>query len=373
MLISGIALGPSSAWSRRPHRQPRLYPAPPHRLLFAAVSIRRDRDPPQCRLPAGRTAAASAPGEPPSGSSCWPSGRTAPPGHQPRLHRHPRQRRRHRRQRRLHADLGAGPRSGRLEATDLHARSITSCRLRSMPNSSPTSARSANHPDPPADHPERRVDRRCLPDPRPGVLPVRRVVRVPPALEEEVVRRQARLDAETPDGRRGPVKTGTRPPRDYIRLTGRASAADRDRPRRSQPGRHLLSRPSISAPLRHPATRSRSRGHRPRRSSGSAALCPARPQRLVLGALGGPAHLAVRRPAEPDRDRRVVDRDRVDVRDGLVFFAAMLPNLLLSPIAGTFVDRWDHKEVMVVSDILRASIMLVIPMPRSPTSSSSTR
>ena len=47
---------------------------------------------------------------------------------------------------------------------------------------------------------------------------------------------------------------------------------------------------------------------------------------------------------------------------GLVFFAAMLPNLLLSPIAGTFVDRWDHKEVMVVSDILRAAIMLVIPI-----------
>ena len=47
---------------------------------------------------------------------------------------------------------------------------------------------------------------------------------------------------------------------------------------------------------------------------------------------------------------------------GLVFFAATLPNLLLSPIAGTFVDRWDHKEVLVVSDILRAAIVLVIPL-----------
>jgi DHA3 family macrolide efflux protein-like MFS transporter len=47
---------------------------------------------------------------------------------------------------------------------------------------------------------------------------------------------------------------------------------------------------------------------------------------------------------------------------GLVFFAALLPNLLLSPIAGTFVDRWDHKEVLVVSDVLRAAIMLVIPI-----------
>ena len=47
---------------------------------------------------------------------------------------------------------------------------------------------------------------------------------------------------------------------------------------------------------------------------------------------------------------------------GLVFFAATLPNLLLSPIAGTFVDRWDHKEVMVTSDILRAAIVLVLPI-----------
>jgi DHA3 family macrolide efflux protein-like MFS transporter len=47
---------------------------------------------------------------------------------------------------------------------------------------------------------------------------------------------------------------------------------------------------------------------------------------------------------------------------GLVFFAATLPNLLLSPIAGTYVDRWDRKEVMVVSDILRAALVLVLPL-----------
>lgn len=47
---------------------------------------------------------------------------------------------------------------------------------------------------------------------------------------------------------------------------------------------------------------------------------------------------------------------------GLVFFAASLPNLLLSPIAGTFVDRWDHKEVLIVSDILRAAIVLLLPL-----------
>ena len=47
---------------------------------------------------------------------------------------------------------------------------------------------------------------------------------------------------------------------------------------------------------------------------------------------------------------------------GLVFFAATLPNLLLGPIAGTFVDRWDRKEVMVVSDLLRAALVLVLPL-----------
>lgn len=47
---------------------------------------------------------------------------------------------------------------------------------------------------------------------------------------------------------------------------------------------------------------------------------------------------------------------------GLVFVAATLPNLLLSPIAGTFVDRWNHKETLIVSDILRAAIVLLLPL-----------
>ena len=47
---------------------------------------------------------------------------------------------------------------------------------------------------------------------------------------------------------------------------------------------------------------------------------------------------------------------------GMVFVAATLPNLLLSPIAGTFVDRWDHKQTLIVSDILRAAIVLLLPM-----------
>ena len=40
----------------------------------------------------------------------------------------------------------------------------------------------------------------------------------------------------------------------------------------------------------------------------------------------------------------------------------MVPNLILAPIAGAYVDRWDHKQVLVVSDILRAAAVLLIPV-----------
>ena len=46
----------------------------------------------------------------------------------------------------------------------------------------------------------------------------------------------------------------------------------------------------------------------------------------------------------------------------LVFVAATLPNLLISPIAGTFVDRWEHREVLIVSDLLRAATVLLVPI-----------
>jgi MFS transporter, DHA3 family, macrolide efflux protein len=47
---------------------------------------------------------------------------------------------------------------------------------------------------------------------------------------------------------------------------------------------------------------------------------------------------------------------------GFVFLAAALPNLLLGPISGTLVDRWDQKQVMVVSDLLRAAVVLLVPI-----------
>src|SRR4029079_7704573 len=46
---------------------------------------------------------------------------------------------------------------------------------------------------------------------------------------------------------------------------------------------------------------------------------------------------------------------------GLVFLAATLPNILLGPIAGTFVDRWEHKRVMIGSDLIRAALVIAIP------------
>jgi DHA3 family macrolide efflux protein-like MFS transporter len=49
------------------------------------------------------------------------------------------------------------------------------------------------------------------------------------------------------------------------------------------------------------------------------------------------------------------------MQTGLVFLAATLPNLLLGPIAGTFVDRWDQKRVMIATDLLRAGLVLTVP------------
>jgi MFS family permease len=49
------------------------------------------------------------------------------------------------------------------------------------------------------------------------------------------------------------------------------------------------------------------------------------------------------------------------LQTGLVFLAATLPNLFLGPIAGTFVDRWDQRRVMITSDLVRGALVLMIP------------
>ena len=46
----------------------------------------------------------------------------------------------------------------------------------------------------------------------------------------------------------------------------------------------------------------------------------------------------------------------------LTFLVGTIPNLIFSPVAGAFVDRWDKKQVLVVSDILRAALVLLVPV-----------
>jgi len=46
---------------------------------------------------------------------------------------------------------------------------------------------------------------------------------------------------------------------------------------------------------------------------------------------------------------------------GLMFMATSIPTLLVGLIAGVFVDRYDRRRIMVVSDLLRAAIVVSIP------------
>jgi MFS family permease len=47
---------------------------------------------------------------------------------------------------------------------------------------------------------------------------------------------------------------------------------------------------------------------------------------------------------------------------GLVFAAMTLPSVIVGPVAGALVDRWDRKQVMVASDLIRAVIVCLIPV-----------
>lgn len=47
---------------------------------------------------------------------------------------------------------------------------------------------------------------------------------------------------------------------------------------------------------------------------------------------------------------------------GLAFASATVPLVLVGPVAGTLVDRWNHKETMVVSDLVRAALTVAIPL-----------
>ena len=45
---------------------------------------------------------------------------------------------------------------------------------------------------------------------------------------------------------------------------------------------------------------------------------------------------------------------------GAMFMASTLPRLLLGSVAGVFVDRWDRKKTMIVSDVLRGALLLLL-------------
>jgi DHA3 family macrolide efflux protein-like MFS transporter len=51
---------------------------------------------------------------------------------------------------------------------------------------------------------------------------------------------------------------------------------------------------------------------------------------------------------------------------GMSVISSSLPLLLLGPIAGVFVDRWDRKRTMIAADILRALLVLICLAVRTP-------
>ena len=46
---------------------------------------------------------------------------------------------------------------------------------------------------------------------------------------------------------------------------------------------------------------------------------------------------------------------------GLTFAATAVPNVLLGPLAGALVDRWDRRRTMIVSDLVRGGLVLLVP------------
>ncbi|MDP9467362.1 MAG: MFS transporter, partial [Chloroflexota bacterium] len=47
---------------------------------------------------------------------------------------------------------------------------------------------------------------------------------------------------------------------------------------------------------------------------------------------------------------------------GIVFAATAVPNVFLGPLAGALVDRWDRRRTMIACDLVRAGLVLVVPL-----------
>jgi MFS family permease len=50
---------------------------------------------------------------------------------------------------------------------------------------------------------------------------------------------------------------------------------------------------------------------------------------------------------------------------GLSFMSTALPGLLLGPVAGVFIDRWDRRKVMIAADVIRGLLVLIMLSIRS--------
>lgn len=50
---------------------------------------------------------------------------------------------------------------------------------------------------------------------------------------------------------------------------------------------------------------------------------------------------------------------------GKVLTIAALPSLLLGPMAGVLVDRWNRKKVMIIADVIRGAAVCLIPLTHS--------
>jgi MFS family permease len=47
---------------------------------------------------------------------------------------------------------------------------------------------------------------------------------------------------------------------------------------------------------------------------------------------------------------------------GITFAATVVPNVLLGPMAGALVDRWDRRRTMIICDWVRAGLVLLVPV-----------
>lgn len=47
---------------------------------------------------------------------------------------------------------------------------------------------------------------------------------------------------------------------------------------------------------------------------------------------------------------------------GITFAATAVPNVFLGPLAGVLVDRWDRKRTMIACDVVRAGLVLLVPL-----------